>query len=124
MNMKVYKLIQDNYTQLHKDYCKYNRDKIVNSCTCEDNLNTKLLAYMEYNPDTPTLEGLILYLTTKQKAIKQIITVEYTESNYTTTRTGKSYEQVSNKQLYQAIILYNKEEPTPVDTLGYKFIKQ
>jgi hypothetical protein len=78
MNNVMYDLIADNYNELFKTYTKYgDKNKMNNSFSCEDYFNEKILYFMEQNVEDPTIELLNLFLKTKRKAVKHLLTVEY-----------------------------------------------
>jgi len=64
----MYELILNNYTELFNKHCKNNNKyKIVNSCTCEDIFNDKILFFIESDIKHPTESMLKSFLKTKVK---------------------------------------------------------
>lgn len=48
MNIKLHKLLNENYNELFNNYCKYNdKKKLINSCSCEDIFGEKILYFLQ-----------------------------------------------------------------------------
>lgn len=84
MKIDMYKLIQDNYSMLFSNYCKFkDPQKLTDASTCEDIFNSKILMFMETDLDQPTLELLQLYIKTSRTQRKYITLLEFNETYHT-----------------------------------------